>query len=272
MNLESEECLQYFIGTWALIPDGNFFHTHSSLLQPVIFEGIKAMIKISKHKEENRGAKLMVCWKGNGAAKVLKYEGPALLMERVVSPGVSLAEMAASGADDEASMIICEVAGRLHAHEMKHFPELIPLDLWLKDLRSGFDGYDELIGECSTIAEELLASSNESVVLHGDIHHKNILRSQMNEWVAIDPKGLLGERTFDYANIFCNPDEQTALAPGRLARQTGIISQAAVLDAGRLLKWVAAWAACSAIWSMNDGLNPLPALGVAKLALNELKK
>jgi streptomycin 6-kinase len=24
-------------------------------------------------------------------------------------------------------------------------------------------------------------------------------------WLAIDPKGLYGERGFDYANIFCNP-------------------------------------------------------------------
>jgi streptomycin 6-kinase len=38
-------------------------------------------------------------------------------------------------------------------------------------------------------------------------------------WLAIDPKGLCGERGFDFVNIFCNPDFALATAPGRLVRQ-----------------------------------------------------
>jgi streptomycin 6-kinase len=37
--------------------------------------------------------------------------------------------------------------------------------------------------------------------------------------LAIDPKRLVGERGFDYANIFCNPDRHTATSPQRLSRQ-----------------------------------------------------
>ncbi len=271
MNLEAEKYLRHYTGRWALIPEGEFFYTHSGLLQPVVFEGTKAIIKISKRKQEDRAAKLMLWWQGDGAAKVLRYEYPALLMERAAG-NLSLSDMAANGADDEASIVISQVVEKLHSHEMKNLPELIPLSLWLKELATASEANGDLIRECYGISQALLLAPTESVVLHGDIHHKNILHSQMHGWVAIDPKGLLGDRAFDYANIFCNPDEQTALTPGRLARQTGIISRAAALDAGRLLKWVATWAACSAIWSMNDGQNPQPALGVAQLAMNELKK
>jgi streptomycin 6-kinase len=271
MNLEAEKYLQHYTGLWALVPDGDFFYTHSGLLQPVIFEGKKAIIKISKRKQEDRAAKLMLWWQGNGAAKVLKYKDPALLMERAMGT-LSLSDMAANGADDEASFILSQVAEKLHSHEMKNLPELIPLSLWLKALGSAADANGDLIKKCSGISHELLLASTESVVLHGDIHHKNILHSQVHGWVAIDPKGLLGDRAFDYANIFCNPDKQTALTPGRLARQIKIVSETAALDAGRLLKWVITWAACSAIWSMNDGQDPEPALGVAQLAMNELKK
>ncbi len=33
-------------------------------------------------------------------------------------------------------------------------------------------------------------------------------------WLAIDPKGLIGERGFEYANLFRNPDAEVALSAG----------------------------------------------------------
>jgi len=52
----------------------------------------------------------------------------------------------------------------------------------------------------------LLADQHDVGVLHGDIHHGNILDFGPRGWLTIDPKGLIGERDFDYANLFCNPD------------------------------------------------------------------
>ncbi|MEY1662219.1 aminoglycoside phosphotransferase family protein [Isoalcanivorax beigongshangi] len=43
-------------------------------------------------------------------------------------------------------------------------------------------------------------------------------------WLAIDPKELRGEHGFDYANIFCNPDRDSALAPGCFARRIEVIA------------------------------------------------
>jgi len=40
-----------------------------------------------------------------------------------------------------------------------------------------------------------------------------VLDAEARGWIAIDPKGLLGERTFDFVNILRNPDAATALAP-----------------------------------------------------------
>jgi streptomycin 6-kinase len=47
--------------------------------------------------------------------------------------------------------------------------------------------------------------------------------------LAIDPKDLVGERYFDYANIFCNPDAEMATMPGRLSRHVRVIAVAARL-------------------------------------------
>jgi hypothetical protein len=50
------------------------------------------------------------------------------------------------------------------------------------------------------------AITSQMMRLHGDIHHDNILDFGRRGWLAIDPKRLFGERGFDYANLFCNPD------------------------------------------------------------------
>jgi streptomycin 6-kinase len=57
-------------------------------------------------------------------------------------------------------------------------------------------------------AADLLATQRDVVVLHGDMHHENILKFSSRGWLAIDPKGLVGERGFDYANIFCKPRQR----------------------------------------------------------------
>jgi streptomycin 6-kinase len=47
-------------------------------------------------------------------------------------------------------------------------------------------------------AHALLAAPREITVLHGDIHHDNILHFGERGWLAIDPKGLIGERRSCY--------------------------------------------------------------------------
>ena len=122
-------------------------------------------------------------------------------------------------------------------------------------------------------ALELLASQYDVVELHGDMHHGNVLRFGSRGWLAIDPKGLIGERGFDYANIFCNPDDQTAAMSSRLARQISVVAKAADLVPNRLLSWVLAWAGLSVAFSIEDGLAPNTArLKIAELAAAELNR
>jgi streptomycin 6-kinase len=118
----------------------------------------------------------------------------------------------------------------------------------------------------------LLASERDIVVLHGDMHHGNVLNFGSRGWLAIDPKGLVGERYFDYANIFCNPDHETATMPGRLAHQLRVVADAAHLERRRLLAWVVAWAGLSAAFSLDDGRPPDTGLRVAELAAVELSR
>ncbi|MBA3536163.1 MAG: hypothetical protein H0T84_06080 [Tatlockia sp.] len=259
-----------YLSRWQLQRDGEVISTHSSQLLPVRYQNISAMLKIATSDEERWGASLMVWWNGDGAAPVLLHEGDALLMERALGT-VSLIEMAESGHDDQASRIICSVVKKLHAHK-DNPPKLLPLTLWFKSLETAASQLGGFFSQALALANELLSEPQDLVVLHGDIHHGNILDFGSRGWLAIDPKHLIGERSFDYANLFSNPNQTLATQSGRLSQQVEIIADAAQLDKKRLLKWILAYSALSAAWSIEDGDSPDLALAVGELATIELRK
>lgn len=64
------------------------------------------------------------------------------------------------------------------------------------------------------LKNELLASISNEVFLHGDLHHDNILKND-DHWLAIDPKGIIGDAEFEvaafdfmYVNELANKNNQ----------------------------------------------------------------
>ena len=261
---------EYFT-RWNLTPDGEPITTPTSHLLPVRYKGLPAMLKIATEAEEKFGGGLMAWWDGDGAAQVYAHDSDALLMERAMG-GRSLAETAQNGRDNEACRVICHAAARLHAPRLPPAPRVVSLTDWFRDLFPAAAAHGGIWTLSSETARELLATQTDEVVLHGDIHHGNILDFGERGWRAIDPKGLSGERGFDYANIFLNPDDATASAPGRLARRADVVAEAAGLDRRRLLQWVLAWSGLSATWMLSDGEAPDHELTVAAQAAAELQR
>jgi streptomycin 6-kinase len=267
-----------YVSRWDLVPDGEPIVTHSSRLVPVVYRGEKAMLKIAVEAEEKRGGLLMSWWDGDGAARVLRHEGDALLLERATGPR-SLEAMARDGRGDEASRILCAVAARLHAPRGAPPPELVPLEEWFRELWPAAATQGGILRRAAETARALLDTPQEVAVLHGDLHHGNVLDFGPRGWLAIDPKRLVGERGFDFANVLRNPEahlalapDRLALAPGRLARQASVIAKAAQLDRRRLLQWALAFTGLSAAWIIGDGDDPVLDLAVADLAAAELAK
>jgi len=229
---------------------------------PVRWEGQPAMLKLASGPFERDGARLMAWWDGQGAARVLAHEDPALLMERAEGEG-SLIQMACDGQDEAATRIACQAVGRLHAvtGPGPNLPGLADRFARQSDRMTGMGG---VCLQALDVIEILRSAPRDVGVLHGDIHHGNILDFGPRGWLAIDPQGVIGERAYDYANLLRNPDPALALSPGRLERQLGWISQAAGLDPLRLLQWGLAHAALSASWSLQDGQDPEPSLQIAR--------
>ena len=126
-------------------------------------------------------------------------------------------------------------------------PELTPLERWFDSLYAAERRYGGLYVDCANAARYLLETAREQRPLHGDIHHGNVLDFGERGWQVIDPKRLYGERGYDYANLFTNPDAKTAQAPGRFERQLEIMSPPAACSAA---------ACCNGSWPGPDSRRP----------------
>lgn len=261
-----------YLHRWSLISDGDPIITHSSHLLPVLWQERPAMLKVAVDIDERYGALLMQWWDGDGAAYVYAREDDAVLLERAMGKR-SLLAMAMNGEDDEASHILCQTAARLHAPREKPLPDPVPLTRWFRDLEPAAAKHGGTLADCSAIANALLADPRDVAILHGDIHHGNILDFEERGWLAIDPKRLHGERGFDFANIFANEELPTITDPARFRRQLAVVSAEAGLEPKRLLQWITAYSGLSAAWFLGD-LNieqAETALTVARIALAELR-
>jgi streptomycin 6-kinase len=259
-----------YLRQWQLVADGAPFTTHTGTLVPVVHSGAPAMLKVSSDPGERLGGALMAWWNGDGAARVLARDDGALLLERATGPR-SLAAMARAGDDDEACRVLCAVAARLHAPRAAPTPETTPLAALFRDLEPAAAAHGGVLARSAATARALLAAPQGRAILHGDLHHDNVLDFGARGWLAIDPKGVAGERGFDLANVFTNPDladptRPIATVPARFARRLAVVAGAADLDRTRLLQWILAWCGLSASWYLQDD-DPLAAIDLAVAAL-----
>jgi streptomycin 6-kinase len=242
---------------WRLRPDGDAITTTSSQLMPVRTEdGTPAMLKVAHLDEEERGMGLLVALDGHGVARALRHSGPAVLLERATGAG-DLVRMVDEGFDDEATRVICDAAERIHEASADVLaaaepPELVDLRTWFRRLFSEADRLGAFHRQGAEIAARLLDDERDPVVLLGDLHHGNVLDFGERGWLAIDPKGLVGEASFDYCNVLCNPSHELALAPGRLERQLGVVIERTGLEPRRMTEWLVAWCALSSTWFEID--------------------
>lgn len=229
--------------------------TRSRLL-PVRAGAQAAMLKLAHSPDERRGGSIMAWWDGQGAAPVIATQDEALLMLRAT--GGPLTQEVLAGRDEAATTILCQVVARLHAPRDRPPPAAPSLAQLFSAL---IQSDDPTLARARRVASGLLETPRDPVLLHGDIHHANVLDFGADGWLAIDPWGLVGERAYDYANTFPNPDLASVTAD-RFAVRLAQIAKAADLEPARLKAWAYAHAGLSAAWHAQDGTDPATARAV----------
>lgn len=253
---------------WRLIVDGDRIVTHSSVLVPALRGEQPVMLKLTQEPDERIGGAVLAWWQGHGVVGVLEREPGVLLMERPTGPD-SLYRRALAGEDPFAIDILCQTASALHTHQPPEPPKVPTLEEWFVALLETSDSRPEVV-EGRRILDRLLSTEQDKVMLHGDIHHRNVLQTSDHRWLAIDPKGIYGERTYDYLNIFRNPNTPIATDSDRFDLRFDQVTRRAKLDRRRLLEWIAAFCALSLAWDYYPEGSPEADLTVARFALTRL--
>ena len=232
--------------------------TPTSLLGFGVRAGLPVVLKITKQAgDESHSGKVLKAFGGDGAVRVYESETGAVLLERL-EPGEELVNLVKRGADDEATKILAQVIGKLAHHEA---PAECPT---VADWGRGFDRYLasgdrqlplELVHAARDMYQDLTSTQGPSMLLHGDLQHYNVLFDNERGWVAIDPKGVVGELEYEVGALLRNPVEQPELFANvaTINRRLEILTTLLPLNYARTLRWSYAQSVLSAIWDIEDG-------------------
>lgn len=234
------------------------FETESSVLAFGERKSTRVVLKIIKRLgDEWHSGEILRAFDGDGIVRVYESDAGAVLLERL-DPGDELVKLARDGNDERATEILAYVVNQLADHTA---PEGCATVL---DWAGGFDRYlntaDKqlpaiLVHKAHDIYQRLAKSSSRTMLLHGDLHHYNVLFDAKRGWVAIDPKGVVGELEYEVGAILRNPREQPDFFTSRevIERRLGTLTDSLQLDYRRTLQWSFAQAVLSAIWDVEDG-------------------
>jgi streptomycin 6-kinase len=238
---------------------------------PCTAGGEPAVLKIGLPTSGMGEAAALRHYAGVGAVRLLQCDEDqqAMLIERAL-PGDPLL-----GMEDARATSICAATLRsLWKPGDTAGPFITVADhaRQLERLLTEFRGaVPEHLGEEATgLYRDLSVSQAKPVVLHGDLHHENILRSERRGWLAIDPKGYLGEPAYDTGCWLRNPRGLFGHPAPRstLLHRIDQLSEELSLDRARVRGWALAQAVLSALWCLEDESGPEcfgHSLGVAQV-------
>lgn len=162
---------------------------------------------------------------GHGCVQLINsdHADGIMLIEQAV-PGTMLSELSMHNRDETTVVVCAEIIKMLHLKpavitpELRRLPKLSDRLAEYAEVRTAiladkttYAAFDlDLLQQAEDMFGQLCQTTRETVVLHGDLHHYNILSATRAPWLAIDPKGVIGDPIFELAAFMCNPYPQVA--------------------------------------------------------------
>lgn len=208
----------------------------------------ETFLKVTQDPSELNGGAIAALFEGRGMVRVLEHEPGRVLMERV-TPGTQLVEH--DGNDAE---VIAAVIKAMQSSPIRTAAAPSAAD-WGRSLAYQGTGISaELLRKARDRYSSLVASQQSPRLLHGDLHHYNVLWDEGRGWLAIDPKGVLAELEYELGAMLRNPVEFPERFASRqiVERRIAVFTRELGIDPQRALHWAFAQAVLSAIWNMED--------------------
>lgn len=250
--------------TWELELGAPFALTYHWVAAAACADGTPVVLKLGVPGSAHLAveARTLAAYGGHGAVRLLAHDPArgALLLERA-RPGVPATALVPAR-DAEATAAAVEVLRRLHAAAPPDDGS-VPL---LHDERAAFARHlaahpsggplpQGLVARALALFDELSATAPAPVLLHGDLHHDNVLAATREPWLAIDPHGLAGDPGYDAGALLYNPDPDrrderlVALVPARVEQ----LADGLGLPAERVHAWGFVKAVLAEVWTVGSG-------------------
>ncbi|MER5434266.1 aminoglycoside phosphotransferase family protein [Streptomyces sp. NPDC002588] len=248
---------------WGCSADGDVRHGGVGIVVPVRRrDGAPAVVKVSfPHPGNVHEPDAFAAWGGRGAVRLHERDDAryAMLLERAY--GDSLAEVADL---DEIAVVGGRVSRRLAVPAPDGLPRLRDMaDTWERQLVADARELDHrlsapaLDAALATVRE--LGRSQPDVLVHGDLHARNILRADREPWLAVDPKGWVGDPAYDAGTLLkalsvrlLHLDDPGEVR-GAAHRILDLFSEAAGLDRGRVGRWAHLQIVQACFWGRRHG-------------------
>jgi streptomycin 6-kinase len=246
----------------AALWDLKHLHPFANLSYNYVLEGYQKgqpiVLKLSLDELSlDKEAKALKTFADYGAVEVLAHNREALLLQRAV-PGIPLKTQFSKG-HPNAIRIACDVVQRLHQAPLPkgyHFPHIKE---WLATLDKEWNIPRLHLEKARTLKNLLLKTETTPVLLHGDLHQDNIL-SNGNDWLVIDPKGVIGSPINEMWAFVEDPKNDLIF-----------ISNYFDFNHDSVIQWYYIHLILAACWQVEDHLDPTLFLSLAESVVPMMK-
>lgn len=263
INLYSEQGKQWLANLSALTEQMKIAHGLSNL-KPVqnlsynyVLSGLKGsqpiILKLGFDTDTlKRETLALKSFAGFGVIKVLSENNGMLLLERAV-PGISLKSYFPEK-DHDAIHITCKCLKQLHKAPIPHDHHFPHIKDWLTALDNNLNVPDPYLHKARQLRDDLIMTAPAPVLLHGDLHHDNILQNN-DDWLTIDPKGVIGDPAYEVAAFIRNPIPEL-LAHNNAAHiidsRINQFAEILKLSKQRIIGWCYVQAVLAWAWTLED--------------------
>ncbi len=238
--------------------------------QPVVLKVIRR-----ENSEEWQCGEVLDAFAGAGMILPIAHAPGAVLLPRLV-PGYDLVALFNSGRDDEACRILASLIRRMQANAVApsgigSVGRLRPDFARFRDRCAGFIPA-AYVDRAETLFADLCATERAPRLLHGDLHHYNVLYDETAGWTVIDPWGAVGEIEFELGASLRNPIFPSVGNPRTIERRLQVFQSELTFDARRALEWAFATTVLGIIWPFDPavGQDLRAPFALAARAINEL--
>ncbi len=241
--------LEELTGRWSLHTGPPFDHanvTCSWVATVVRGDGTSAVLKLAMpHMEGAHEIQGLRFWNGNPTVRLLEADDDlgAMLLEHC-QPGYMLR----SEPEYKQDVVIATLLKRLWRrsaspnglHRFRHLSDM--LEVWRHETLARAHHWPDagLVREGLRLLQALAKPLPTDILLATDLHAGNVLRSEREPWLVIDPKPFIGDASYDLVQHLHNCEARLHADPIGMVKR---LAELAEVDRERLQLWTFARAA-----------------------------